>query len=54
MAVQGGDIYEGEWFADKFHGKGKITQAGTGKVARGVWNHGEAEDELWFEEIKEN
>jgi hypothetical protein len=52
MAVAGGDVYEGRWFRDKFHGEGKITQAATGKVAHGVWEHGEARDELWFGEEK--
>lgn len=50
MSVAGGDVYEGRWFKDKFHGEGKITQAVTGKVAQGIWEHGEANDELWFEE----
>ena len=53
MVVTGGDVYEGQWFNDKFHGEGKITQAATGKVAVGEWEYGEAKNELRFKEVGE-
>jgi hypothetical protein len=34
-----GDIYEGEWMADRMHGKGILLHA-DGSSYEGLWEHG--------------
>ena len=46
MYFKDGDVYEGEWLFDKFHGKGIFTQKGN--VFEGIWNKGAGKGTMTF------
>jgi hypothetical protein len=39
---QNGDLYDGEWFRNFFHGKGTYYQHSSGMTFRGEFEHGKA------------
>jgi radial spoke head protein 1 len=49
MTFPTGDVYEGQWTADKFHGEGSYTYKKTGDIYSGSWSEGKKHGQGTYE-----